>query len=57
MAKKGRPVGTTKANGYKVSPGRPKRQKIRNCQIITSGGEIVGIKTMVSCQFFNNLRI
>ena len=27
MAKKGRPVGTTKANGYKVSPGRPKRQK------------------------------
>jgi len=27
MAKRGRPVGTTKANGYKVSPGRPKRKK------------------------------
>ena len=27
MAKKGRPVGTTKANGYKVSPGRPRRKK------------------------------
>jgi len=25
MPKKGRPVGTTKANGYKVSPGRPKK--------------------------------
>ena len=25
MPKKGRPVGTTRANGYKVSPGRPKK--------------------------------
>ena len=24
MAKKGRPKGTTRANGYKVSPGRPR---------------------------------
>tara|TARA_R100000951_G_scaffold111047_1_gene109607 strand:+ start:166 stop:309 length:144 start_codon:yes stop_codon:yes gene_type:complete len=28
MPKKGRPVGTTKANGYRVSPGRPRRKKI-----------------------------
>ena len=28
MAKKGRPVGTTKANGYRVSPGRPRRKKM-----------------------------
>jgi len=25
MPKKGRPVGTTRENGYKVSPGRPKK--------------------------------
>ena len=27
MAKKGRPVGTTRANGYKVSPGRPRSKR------------------------------
>ena len=27
MPKKGRPVGTTRKNGYKVSPGRPKKLK------------------------------
>lgn len=27
MAKRGRPKGTTKAAGYKVSPGRPKRRR------------------------------
>ena len=27
MAKKGRPKGTTRANGYKVSPGRPRKRK------------------------------
>tara|TARA_R110000824_G_scaffold161301_1_gene336546 strand:- start:1843 stop:2007 length:165 start_codon:yes stop_codon:yes gene_type:complete len=27
MPNRGRPVGTTKANGYKVSPGRPRRKK------------------------------
>lgn len=28
MAKRGRPKGTTKAAGYKVSPGRPPKKKI-----------------------------
>jgi hypothetical protein len=27
MAKRGRPIGTTRAAGYKVSPGRPRKKK------------------------------
>ena len=48
MAKKGRPVGTTRANGYKVSPGRPK--KLSTIEEIFYSRILNGFKNIVSRQ-------
>tara|TARA_R110002020_G_scaffold23348_1_gene77797 strand:+ start:4933 stop:5076 length:144 start_codon:yes stop_codon:yes gene_type:complete len=46
MAKKGRPVGTTRANGYKVSPGRPRSK--RDPVVSFSEKILKGFKTLFS---------
>jgi|TARA_R100001530_G_scaffold21265_1_gene17532 hypothetical protein len=46
MPKKGRPVGTTKANGYKVSPGRPPKK--RNPVVVVSERIVNGFKNLLS---------
>jgi hypothetical protein len=48
MPKKGRPVGTTKANGYKVSPGRPK--KLSTIEEIFYSRILNGFKSIFSRQ-------
>ena len=46
MPKKGRPVGTTRKNGYKVSPGRPK--KLSTIEEIFYSRILNGFKNIVS---------
>jgi len=48
MPKKGRPVGTTRANGYKVSPGRPK--KLSTIEEIFYSRILNGFKSIFSRQ-------